>query len=93
MGAELPMWLSVAVGETVCTHQGYSPSHRVLEEEHLSQARRVLFLGRACSLDSSPSAATAEKSLKDLLSPSASASPSTSMRPGLVSVSIMSTSV
>lgn len=72
------------------THQGYSPSHRVLDEEHLSQARRVLFLGRACSLDSSPSAAMAEKSLIDLLSPSPSASPSTSMRPGLGSVSIMS---
>lgn len=73
------------------THQGYSPSHRVLDEEHLSQARRVLFLGRACSLDSSPSAATAEKSLNDLFSASPSASASTSMRSGLVSVSIMLT--
>lgn len=37
------------------THQGSSPLHRVLEVEHLSQARRVLFLGRAVSLVSSTS--------------------------------------
>lgn len=37
------------------THHGSSPLHLVLDDEHLSQARRVLFLGRAVSLVSSAS--------------------------------------
>lgn len=47
------------------TYHGISPSQRVLDDEHLSQARRVRFRGRACSLlrASSPKGEGGEASL------------------------------